>query len=93
MNWIVSALVFGFFFGFLLNKARLTRYDTIVNQFRFRDFTVLKFMLSTLMVSMTLVYLMKGLGIYSIANVPNTYIVGNVLGGLIFGVGMAVGGF
>jgi hypothetical protein len=93
MSGIFSALIFGLFFGFLLDKARLTKSDTIVNQFRFKDFTVLKYMLTTLIVAMPIIYLMKGLGFYTISNVPNTYIVGNLLGGVIFGVGMAIGGF
>ncbi len=93
MSGLFSALFFGLCFGFLLNKARLTKYDTIVNQFRFKDFTVLKYMLTTLIVAMPIVYLMQGLGFYTISNVPNTYIVGNLLGGAIFGVGMAIGGF
>ncbi|MEK6776837.1 MAG: YeeE/YedE thiosulfate transporter family protein [bacterium] len=93
MNGLLSAVIFGFLFGFLLNKARLTQYDTIVNQFRFKDFTVLKYMLTTLVVAMSIVYLMRDLGLYVISNVPNTYVVGNLLGGAIFGVGMALGGF
>ncbi len=93
MGGLFSALIFGFLFGFLLNKARLTKYDTISNQFRFKDFTVLKYMLTTLVVAMPLVYLMRDLGLYTLKDIPNTYIVGNLLGGLIFGVGMAVGGF
>ncbi len=93
MSGLFSALIFGLCFGFLLNKARLTNMDTIVNQFRFKDFTVLKYMLTTLIVAMPIIYLMQGLGFYTIANVPNTYVVGNLVGGLIFGVGMAIGGF
>ncbi len=93
MNGLFSSLLFGFCFGFLLDKVRLTKYDTIVNQFRFKDFTVLKYMLTALLVAMPIVYLMQGLGLYSIVNIPNTYVIGNLLGGAIFGVGMAVGGF
>jgi len=93
MGGLLSALVFGFCFGFLLNKVQLTKYDVIVNQFRFKDFTVLKFMLTTLLVAMPIVYLMQGMGFYTLSNIPSTYVVGNLLGGAIFGVGMAVGGF
>lgn len=93
MNGFLSALIFGLCFGFLLNKVQLTKYDTIVNQFRFKDFTVLKYMLTTLIVAMPIIYLMQGLGVYTISNVPGTYIAGNLLGGVIFGVGMAIGGF
>jgi hypothetical protein len=93
MSSVFSALIFGLCFGFLLNKARLSKQDTIVNQFRFKDFTVLKYMLTTLIVAMPIIYAAQAMGYYTIANCPNTYIVGNLLGGLIFGVGMAIGGF
>lgn len=93
MSSIFSALIFGFFFGFLLDKTKLNNSDTIVNQFRFKNFTVLKFMLTTLIVGMPVIYGMQALGFYTVANVPNTFIAGNLLGGAIFGVGMAIGGF
>lgn len=92
MNYIY-ALVLGVFFGFALNKAGLTRYNKIVNQFRFKDMTVLKFMMTALVVTMLGVYPLRALGILTFPTVPETYILGNVLGGLIFGVGMAFAGF
>jgi hypothetical protein len=39
---LVLAVVFGFIFGFLLQRGRVANYNTIVNQFRLKDFTVLK---------------------------------------------------
>ena len=44
----VIALILGILFGFALNKAGLTKYHKIVNQFRLTDFTVLKFMMTAL---------------------------------------------
>ncbi len=83
----------GLFFGLSLNKAGLTKYHKIVNVFRFTDMAVLKFMLTALIVSMTGLYVLRGLGWLTFPNVPATYIVGNVVGGLIFGVGMALTGY
>jgi hypothetical protein len=87
------ALVLGVLFGFALNKAGLTKYHKIVNQFRLTDFTVLKFMMTALVVTMLGVYPLRALGIITFPTVPTTYIVGNLVGGLIFGVGMAMAGF
>lgn len=89
----VLALLLGFAFGFLLNKAGLTRYHKIVNVFRFTDMAVLKFMMSGLVVSMIGLYGLKGLGLLTFPAVPATYIAGNIVGGLIFGVGMAITGY
>ena len=93
MTNYILALFFGVLFGFSLNKAGLTKYHKIVNVFRFTDMAVLKFMLTALVVSMTGLYVLRGLGLVKFPNVPATYVVGNVVGGLIFGVGMALTGY
>ena len=93
MTNYILALFLGVFFGFSLNKAGLTKYHKIVNVFRFTDMAVLKFMMTALVVSMTGLYVLRGLGLITFPNVPATYIVGNVVGGLIFGVGMALTGY
>jgi hypothetical protein len=89
--WI--ALVLGVVFGFLLNKAGLTSYHKIVNVFRLTDMAVLKFMMSGLAVAMIGLYAMRGLGWIEFPTIPSTYVVGNLVGGLVFGVGMALAGF
>jgi uncharacterized membrane protein YedE/YeeE len=89
----VIALILGVFFGFALNKAGLTKYHKIVNQFRLTDMAVLKFMMTALVVTMLGVYPLRALGIITFPAIPETYIVGNLVGGLIFGVGMALAGF
>ena len=55
--------------------------------------TILKFMMTAIAVAMTGLYIFRGLGWVSFPTVPATYIVGNLLGGLIFGVGMALAGY
>ena len=91
-NYII-ALFLGLFFGFLLNKAGLTKYHKIVNVFRLTDLSVLKFMMSALVVAMIGLYGLRDLGLISFPNIPATYVVGNILGGVIFGVGMALTGY
>ena len=93
MTNFILALLLGLAFGFVLNKAGLTQYHKIVNVFRFTDMAVLKFMMSGLVVSMIGLYGLKGLGLVTFPTVPATYVVGNLLGGLIFGTGMAVTGY
>ena len=90
---IVLALILGVLFGFALNKSGLTRYTKIVNQFRLIDFSVLKFMMTALVVTALGLYPLRALGLITFPAVPETYILGNILGGLIFGVGMALAGF
>jgi uncharacterized membrane protein YedE/YeeE len=93
MSTYVIALFLGVFFGFSLNKAGLTKYHKIVNVFRFTDMAVLKFMMTALIVAMSGLYILRGLGLVTFPNVPATYVVGNLVGGLIFGIGMALSGY
>ena len=89
----ILAIVFGVFFGFSLNKAGLTKYHKIVNVFRFTDLAVLKFMMTALVIAMSGLYALHGLGLLTFPNVPGTYVLGNLMGGLLFGVGMALTGY
>jgi len=93
MTNFLTALVLGGFFGFSLNKAGLTKYNKIVNVFRLTDMAVLQFMMTALVVAMSGLFALRGLGLITFPAVPATYIVGNIIGGLIFGVGMALTGY
>jgi hypothetical protein len=53
----------------------------------------LKFMMTTLAVAMVGVFALNSLGWITLPAIPSTYLVGNLIGGLIFGVGMAGAGF
>ncbi|MFN2216527.1 MAG: YeeE/YedE thiosulfate transporter family protein [Anaerolineales bacterium] len=93
MTGTLVTLFLGVAFGFSLNKAGLTKYFKIVNVFRFTDMAVLKFMMTALVVSMSGLYILRGFGLVTFPNIPSTYIVGNLVGGLLFGIGMAITGF
>lgn len=93
MSDLAQGALVGLVFGFLLQKARVTRFDTIVNQFLFRDFTVLKVMLTAIVVGAIGIWGMLQLGMIEGLHVKNATILGNAVGGLIFGVGMAVLGY
>lgn len=86
-------LIVGLIFGWILHKVRLTQYSKIVNVFRFTDLAVLKFMLTAIVVGATGIYFLYEVGLVTLTGTTPTYIVGNLIGGLIFGVGMAGAGF
>lgn len=83
----------GLVFGFLLQKAHVTRADTILGQFLLRDFTVLKVMLSAVIVGGVGIYAMLQLGWIAGLHVKAAYLVANAVGGVIFGAGMATLGY
>jgi hypothetical protein len=93
MTDIIWALVLGFGFGFSLQKAGLSKYHKIVNVFRFTDMAVLKFMMTALAVAMVGAFGLRDMGLLDLPAIPPTYVMGNIIGGLVFGVGMAGAGF
>ena len=89
----IAPLLIGFAFGWLLEKAGLAHYERIVNVFRLRDFAVLQFLLSALVTAAIGIRILHGLDPRVDLPVPATYLGGNLLGGLVFGIGMALSGF
>jgi len=49
--------------------------------------------MTAIVTAMIGLYIFRGLGWVTFPTVPATYIVGNLIGGLIFGVGMAGAGY
>lgn len=89
---LLLGFLFGIVFGFLLQKGGATKYDVIVGQLLLTDFTVLKIMLTAVLVGMPGVYLMKNMGWVQLS--PKSGSLGmNVIGGLVFGVGFALLGY
>lgn len=89
---LLGAIV-GLVFGFLLQKGGVTRFDVIVGQFLLRDFTMIKIMLSAVVVGGVGIYGMRAAGLDVAMHIKSAAILGNALGGLIFGVGMAILGY
>jgi len=92
MKMILYGLITGILFGFLLQKARVIRYDKQLGALRLIDMTIVKFMLSTVLVAMVGTYLLKDVGVVKLSIKP-TLLGGVVLGGLIFGIGWGLLGY
>lgn len=89
---LLLAVVFGAVFGFLLQRGKVTDYNVIVNQFRFKDFTVLKVMLSAVLVGGIGVWLLHGAGLAQY-HIKSADLLGVGLGAAIFGIGMVLYGY
>ncbi len=85
-------LVIGIIFGFLLQKGGVTNYDVILGQLLLTDLTVLKVMLTAVLVGMVGVYAMKGLGWVELSVKSGSWGM-NGIGGVIFGIGFALLGY
>ena len=92
MKTLLLGLVTGVLFGFLLQKGRVIRYDKQIGALRLLDMTIVKFMLSSILVAMVGVYLLHDFGVVKLQIKP-TILGAQVLGGLIFGLGWGLLGY
>jgi hypothetical protein len=92
MSSQILGLITGIFFGFLLQKGRVLRFDKQVGAMRLKDMTILKFMLSAILVGMVGIYLLAEMDVIKLSHKPMN-IGAVVLGGILFGAGWAVMGF
>lgn len=88
----ILGLVTGVLFGFLLQKGRVLRFEKQVGAMLLKDMTILKFMLSAIIVGMVGIAAMSGAGMITLSHKAMN--VGAVLvGGGLFGAGWAVAGY
>ena len=85
-------LLIGIVFGFLLQKGGATRYDVIIGQLLLTDFTVVKIMLSAVVVGKIGVHFLRGLDMAQLHPKPGSF-GSTVIGGLMFGVGFGILGY
>jgi uncharacterized protein len=95
VSMLLAGLATGVVFGLLLQRGGVTRYEVIVGQFLLKDFTVLKMMLTAIVTGAVGIWGMIQLGIMTPdgLHIKATALLANGLGGVIFGVGMAVLGY
>ena len=92
MGTLMLGLVTGILFGFFLQKGQALRYDRQIGMLRFKDFTILKIMVSAILVGMVGVYFFVDLGAGKLS-VKSTTLAANIIGGLIFGLGWGMLGY
>jgi hypothetical protein len=85
-------LATGALFGVLLQRCEVLRYDRQLGALRLRDMTIVKFMLTTVVVGMIGVYGLLDLGLVKLSVKP-AVLGGNIIGGLIFGLGWGLVGY
>jgi uncharacterized membrane protein YedE/YeeE len=92
MNEQILGLITGALFGALLQQGRVLRYEKQVGAMLLRDMTILKFMLSAIVVGMVGIQLLVGLGLAA-PSIKTAVVGANLIGGVLFGIGWAVMGY
>jgi len=95
---LVIALVIGFLFGFVLERAGFADSRNLTNIFYFRDMRVLRVMFSAIVTAMAGLIVLSWLGLFDYSvllqySILKTYFWPQLVGGLIFGLGFVVGGY
>ncbi|MBV5270237.1 MAG: YeeE/YedE family protein [Afipia sp.] len=89
---LALAVLFGAAFGFLLHRGRVSDYNTIIGQFLLKDFTVLKIMLTAIVVGGIGVFTLVQLG-YAQFHIKPADLLAISFGAALFGVGMVLYGY
>lgn len=91
---LLLALVIGIFFGFFLERGGLGNATKLVGQFYLYDMTVFKMMFTAIITAMLGLFWLSYFGFLdlSLVYLIPTYIVPQIAGGFIFGVGFVMGG-
>lgn len=89
---LVKGLIIGIFFGFLLQKGGVSKYDIIVGQLRLTDFTVIKIIFTAIVVTMLGISFFYPKGKIEIKTKPGS-IKNATIGGLLFGLGFGILGY
>ncbi len=92
MGTLLLGLLTGILFGFFLQKGQALRYDRQIGMLRLKDFTILKVMVSAILVGMVGIYFFVDMG-WGKLSVKTTVLGANILGGLIFGLGWGMLGY
>ncbi len=92
---LVVAFVIGIGFGFFLERAGFGVSRKLAAQFYLRDLRVLKVMFTAIITAMTGLYLLSRMGFVdlSLVYLVPTFLVPQIVGGLILGIGFVIGGY
>jgi uncharacterized protein len=89
---LITAVLFGLVFGFLLQKGGVGKFNVLIGQLLLQDFTVVKIMLTAIVVGMIGIFTLHHFGKVNLHLKP-TRIGANVIGGLLFGAGFGLLGY
>jgi hypothetical protein len=91
---LAVALLLGAAFGWFLERGGLGNARKLAGQFYLTDFTVFKVMFSAILTAMLGLFWLGKFGVVDISRVylPETYLLPQAVGGLLFGAGFVVGG-
>ena len=91
---MIGAVAIGIAFGFALEQAGLGDARKLAGQFYFTDFTVLKVLFTAIVTAMLGAFWLSRLGVLDLGRVyvPETFLLPQLAGGALFGLGFVISG-
>lgn len=86
---VLTAILFGLAFGFLLQKGGVAKYNVLIGQLLLQDFTVVKIMMTAVVVGMVGIFTLNRFAKVNL-HIKPTRIGAQTIGGLLFGAGFAL---
>lgn len=92
---LIIAFILGIGFGFFLERAGFGSARKLAAQFYFKDMAVLKVMFSAIVTAMIGLFYLNWIGFIDLSLVykGDTYLLPQIAGGLILGIGFVIGGY
>ena len=89
---LILGALFGIVFGYLLQKGGVAKYHVLLGILLLEDFTVVKVMMTAIVVGTVGIFMMYSMGLAKLHIKPTRY-AANIIGGLLFGIGFAFLGY
>lgn len=89
---LLLAVIFGIGFGYILYRVGGLDYRNIINALTLKDLSIPKFMILSVAITSVGIFSLRLIGLVSL-DVITANPLGNILGGLIFGIGFALVGY
>jgi len=89
---LILGLATGIAFGFILQKARVLRFEKQLGALLFKDMTIIKFMFSAIAIGMIGIFILSDIGFIQLSH-KSMNVGGVLIGGGLFGIGWAIFGY
>lgn len=86
----LSGLLIGAIFGFILHRGGVVRYSRIIGTLLLRDLKAMNFMFTGLAVAALLYGISDLMNLGIVPRINGYFGTGHIIGGILFGIGMAV---
>lgn len=90
---LLGGFLIGILWGFVLQKARVCKYDVVARLFLLQEFTVFRVGAPLLLFTAFFIHFFTDIGVIESLMTPSTRIMAQIMGGILMGSGIAISGY